>query len=352
MTKGKRQLRIGINGLGRIGRAIFRIIAERQCFKVVAINDINPDPHNMAYLLKYDSTYGRFGRNVDVKDGNINFDGYSIKVYHKDAICAVPWSDMGVDIVIDASGVHDNVLAAKKLIKKGIPKVLITHAPDEVDFHLILGVNESSYDKDKHHVLAASICDAIAVAPVLKILDENFGIQHGFLTTLHPWLPYQNIMDGPSKSWSHPDKTYHLYVLGRASVNSLIPKPTTAMVATAKVLPHLDGMIKCFSYRVPCSIVGSADISIELKKKIKLDEVIKAFKDYEAAQRWDTIHNTWEQLVSCDYARSPYAAIVDHRWTDVIGDKMLKLVLWYDNEWGYSSQVVNQAMFIGQYMQK
>lgn len=350
--KDKRKIRIGINGLGRIGRAVFRINAEKKLFDIVAINDINPDVNNLAYLLKYDSIYGRFKERLEVQDENIIFDDHLIGVSHEEDIRNVPWAELGIDLVIDASGVYNNVLAAKDLIERGVPKVLITHAPDEVDLHLVLGVNEEVYDHNQHHVVSSSICDAVAIAPVLKVLDDNFGVQNGFLTTLHPWLSYQNLMDGPSQSWSLPGKIYHHYVLGRASTHSLIPKSTTAMAATVKIMPHLAGTIKCFSYRVPVPVVGSADLSIELAKNVKLDEVKAVFKDFEEKQRWDVFHNLKEPLVSCDFLGSSYSATIDHRWTSLSGKKLLKIVLWYDNEWGYSSRVVDVANYIGQKIER
>ena len=187
-------LKIGINGFGRIGRAIFRINMKKRCFKVVAINDINPDSENLAYLLKYDSTYGRLEDDVRGEDSSIIINKKEkVRVYHKEHVDEVPWEKAGVDIVIDSSGIHDNVLRAPKLAKRGIKKSIITYVPDEVDKMVIMGVNHDEIDFDKDFVISSSICDASAFAPVIQVLDNEYGVDQGFLTTLHPWLQYQNL---------------------------------------------------------------------------------------------------------------------------------------------------------------
>lgn len=339
-------MRVALNGFGRIGRAIYRINHRKPFCEIVAINDINPDPNNMAYLLRYDSTYGRFDGTVVADDLSLTVDDHKVRVFHHAKIQDVPWEQLEVDVIIDASGVHDNVLAAPSLISRGVKKVVITHSPPEVDHTLVIGANEDSYRPDRHHVVSSSICDAVAVAPVLKQLQDKVGIQTGFLTTLHPWLAYQNLLDGPSISWATPGALYPHYAIGRASPGSLIPKPTTAIEATLRVLPELSGSMQCMSFRVPTQTVGVANLYLTLNRSTTLEEVIKVFESAEAKQKWPIIHNTREPLVSVDMAGTEYSAVVDHRWTSMTDDKHLYLVLWYDNEWAYSRRVTDVARFI------
>ncbi len=345
------KIRIGINGFGRIGRAIFRNNIEKKYFTVVAINDINPDIKNIAYTLNFDTLYDRLEQIFSVEeDYLVSGSGDKIKVTHQPSIDLVDWEAYDVDYVIDASGIYKNVLASQNLIKrKAAKKVFITHSPNSVDFTMVLGANESNLDVETQHVISTSICDATAIAPVLKAIVNNFGIDHGYATTLHPWLGYQNLLDGPASSWSMPGEIYHHFALGRSSIGNMIPKPTTAITATCKVLVDegiTEQKIGSFSYRTPTAIVGSADITLSLNKSVTAKDVIALFEEMEQSQTWKIIHNNWEPLVSLDFKKSPFSAIVDHRWTDVIGGKMLKLVLWYDNEWGYSGRVLDQVKFV------
>jgi glyceraldehyde 3-phosphate dehydrogenase len=203
----------------------------------------------------------------------------------------------------------------------------------------------------KHHVIASSICDATAIAPVVKLVKERFGVRCGYITTLHPWLNYQNLMDGPASSWSVPGEIYHHYALGRSVIGNLIPKPTSAVQATCRVLEDVtEEMIGSFSYRTPTAIVGSADITLVTERQVDRCQLRELFCEYEKAQRWNVVHSNVEPLVSLDFKRSDYSAVVDARWTDVIGDGMVKLVLWYDNEWGYASRVVDQISYLSEQM--
>ena len=342
-------IKIGINGLGRIGRAIFRVNQVKKFFDVVVINDINPDIDNIAYTLNYDTLYGRQDHIFKSKvNCLINEKGDSIAVHNQHHIYDVDWGKYDVDYIIDASGVLDNVEHARNLIEKDIIKrVFVTHSPENVDFTMVLGANEEKLNINKHKVISSSICDATALGPVLNTINKNFGIEGGYVTTLHPWLNYQNLMDGPSTSWSVPGEIYHHYALGRSVNGNMIPKPTSAIEATCKVTQGLtEKMIGSFSYRTPTAIVGSADITLNLKTKIDKSEIIAKFEEIEKKQSIKVIHNNISPLVSLDFLQSEYSAIIDHRWTNLIDGKLLKLVLWYDNEWGYSSRVVDQINFV------
>lgn len=338
-------MKVGINGFGRIGRSIYRIIKEQNLFDIAVINDINPEAKNMAYLLKYDSEYGRLPRKIYAEDDNIIDDGDKVKVFHKEKIEEVSWGSYDIDLVFDCSGVHRNVLNANKLLKE-VKKVIITHSPDEVDKTIILGVNEDKYNPDKDNIISSSICDAVALSPTLKIMNKEIGVESGHLTTLHPWLQYQNLLDGPSESWAHTGELYFHYPIGRASTRSLIPKPTTAIEATIKVLPEMKGKMKCMSYRVPVPSVGAANIYLELERKSTKEEVREIFENYRKTQKFDTIHISDDPLVSIDYLGSKYAVNIDGRWIDIAGGKHLYLALWYDNEYGYSYQSVSLAKYI------
>jgi glyceraldehyde 3-phosphate dehydrogenase len=254
----------------------------------------------------------------------------------------------GLDIIIDSSGVKSNVLLAQKLITKSeVKKIIITHSPDEVDFTMVLGGNELNYNSEMHHLISSSICDATAIVPVLKLINDKYGIETGYITTLHPWLNYQKLLDGPSSSWSVPGSIYHHYALGRSSIGNMIPKPTSALDATFKILPELEKKIGSFSYRTPTSIIGSADITLNLKSNLdSKDLIIDDFKRFESNQKLKIIKNSFDPLVSLDYLKSDYSVHIDHRWTEIVSSRLLKLVLWYDNEWGYTSKVIDQAKFI------
>lgn len=339
---------IGINGFGRIGRAIFRIAQKNELFEIAVINDINPDNNNMAYQLKYDSIYGRLDEEVKATKDGINYNSGIIKVFHEKEIDKVPWEKHGVEIVIDASGIKDNVINARQLKSRGIKQVIVTHSPEEklLDKSIILGVNEKEIDIKKDFIISSSICDANALAPVAKILDDTYGIDHGFITTLHPWLSYQNLLDGPSTSWSMPGEVFTHYPLGRASTFSILPKPTSTVDATCKVLKSLKGKFDSFSYRVPTAVVSSSDISVKLNKKVSVEEIQKLFAKKEKEQKYNVLHNNYEPLVSIDFKGFEYGVIVDQRWTAVNDGDYVRMILWYDNEWGYSSRVVELTCYL------
>lgn len=344
----QRKLRIGINGLGRIGRQLFKLASNEEDIQIVGINEINPDINNWAYMLNFDSIYGKSENKVKAINNNLVINKNKIRTSSCSSIKDIPIEEWDIDILVDCTGILENVINSKYLIKnKKTKKILITHSPEEVDFTMILGVNENQYNDKKHNIVASSICDATAIAPVTKIVNDLFNIENGFVTTLHPWLSYQNLMDGPSSSWSVPGKVYHHYALGRSAISGLIPKPTSAMDAVFKVLPQLNSSkIGSFSYRTPTQIVGSADITYYLEKKVSKSTLLDIFYEYEESQKYPILKITDEPLISNDYIGEKYSAILDLRWFEVIDNKLIKLVLWYDNELGYSYNVMNQLKFI------
>jgi glyceraldehyde 3-phosphate dehydrogenase len=342
-----RKIRIGINGFGRIGRAFARINLKYGIYDIVLINDIDPDINNIAYLLKYDSTYGKLQNDkISVEDQYILVNKERIKFTSHANVADVDWNNHGVDVIIDSSGVLQNVLMAKELVKSSVKKVLVTHSPKEnIDFTFMYGVNDHLYKKSKHHVVSTSICDANAVAPFFRLIDESFGIELAEVTTLHPWLSYQNLLDGGIKSISSPGHYWSDYALGRSSIGGLIPKQTTLVSALEKVLPDLSSSVHAMSFRTPTAIVAAADGVFLLKKETTIEDIKNIISKYEIAFP-GVLQLDGRSLISTDYLANENAAIIDERWLSLNGGKMLKFVLWYDNEWGYTKRVYDSIKHI------
>ncbi len=343
-------VRVGINGLGRIGRAVLRQAVASDDLQVVAVNDINPDINNLAYLIKYDSTYGRLGQPVVVEDDSIRIgDRPAVRVFRRRSIDAVAWGEHGVDIVIDASGVEANLVAGRRLKTQGVRYCLVTNSPSEesVDRTVIIGTNHQEIVPGDDFLIASSICDANAIVPAAGVLEREWGIDHGFVTTLHPWLNYQNLLDGAPMSYATPGSVHTAYELGRASTLSLIPKTTSAITASCKVLKSLQDKFLSISYRVPSMIVSSCDISVKLTRSTTIEDIREAFLEEQRRQAWNIIWNNTEPLVSVDFAGSDYSCIVDHRWLMLNEQNYLKVILWYDNEWAYSARVIDLARYLG-----
>ena len=345
------KIKVGINGLGRIGRHLFKMCIDDPLIEIVGINELNPDLDNWAYTLNYDSIYGQSKHKCEIKNKKIICNKESIFTSMCKDITKVKWNDWGAEIIIDASGVLENTLKSRKIIKnKFAKKIIFTYSPKNIDFIMVLGVNEHQYDPKKHDLIGASICDATAIAPVSKIIDSLYKVRLGYVTTLHPWLSYQNLMDGPSSCWSVPGEIYHHYALGRSAIGNMIPKPTSAIDAVFKVLPSLTKNIGSFSYRTPTQIIASADISFLVDRSTNKNELIKSLKKFQSSQVYPILKFTNKPLVSMDYIGEKFSAIVDERWIDVINSELIKIVLWYDNEFGYSCNVINQIKYIHSFM--
>ena len=343
-------MKIGINGLGRIGRAIYRRCLEMDDIDICIVNEVNPDIGNIAYTLNYDTIYGPLRNPVIVAGTNLVAEREGkIAVTNYPKISDVPWNDYDVDYVIESTGLKSNVGDSHVLINKNVcRRVFVTHAPSEnVDFTMVLGCNEKQLDIQNHKVIATSICDATAIAPIMELLDQKIGIMAGHVTTLHPWLSYQNLMDGSSSSWSVPGGIYHHYALGRSVVGNLIPKPTSAITATTQVLSRIkEASIGSFSYRTPTAIVGSADLTLSLAQDASIDDINNILNEFRNSQKWDIIQIMADPLVSLDFVNNRHSAVVDSRWTSVVGSNLLKMVLWYDNEAGYSMRVLDQIKHV------
>lgn len=342
-----KRLKIGINGFGRIGRAVFRLNQKYDVFDVVAINDLNPDIANLAYLLRYDSVHGAFPDPVAVQDDKLLVREQAIAVHCCPRIQDVPWREHGVDVLIDASGSRESAAAAAGLVGT-IGHYIRTHAASDAApmKTLVFGVNQDTFDPHADRLLSASICDTIALAPLIRLLEDRYGIESGFLTTLHPWLAEQRLLDGHADSSRVPDGMDSHYALGRSAVNNLIPKSTTAVAAADLIFPGLSDKIDAFSYRVPTSIVSSAVLKLTLAQTADQAELIEMFYRAEREQGWKVIANGVEPKVSCDYGGSEFSVAIDHRWTVLKNGRNLRLVYWYDNEWGYSARVLDLVRLI------
>ena len=335
-------LRVGINGFGRIGRAVTRILLARRRHRVVHVNDLNPDVQNLAYLMKYDTTYGRLPDAIAADGDAISIGEQRLRVTHTAELAEVDWSGSGVDVVVEATGTSRNEHQAPAVVERVRGGVLVTHACPSADYTLVFGATERGFDPARHKVVSTSICDAIAAAPVLRALYDAFGLEYGFITTLHPWLSYQNLMDGPARSQAYPGATYSHYPLGRASVGALIPKPTTVVAACERIVPEVAGLLKCMSYRVPTPCVSSADLSLQLARPATEEAVLEVFRALQASQRGrQVVRITDEPLISVDYLGDEHSCIIDTRWLMLNRGRQLKVVLWYDNEWGYASRVAD-----------
>lgn len=339
-----RKIRIGLNGFGRIGRAIFRANTARKLFDVVAINDLNDDIDNLAYLMKYDSIHGILPDSIIPREEDILFNESPIRVFSESKMADVPWNETGVNVVVGCTGNLDNVANAKKCLGNTVQKVVFSDSPAEnIDMTFVLGVNEDLYDPDKHDVIACSICDVVGSAPAIKKIHEKFEIVSGFMTSLHPWLNYQNIMDSQPNSPAFMDKPWTHHAIGRASIGSLIPKNTSLVHALERVLPELRGRLEGMSFRIPTDVVATALSTFKLGKVTTTDEV-KEFLQSAQTKPW--LGYTEEPLVSVDYKHNETSCMVDGKWIEVIDKRLLRLITWYDNEWGYSMRALDIIKYV------
>lgn len=338
-----KHIRVGINGFGRIGRCIARQLQSEPASKLVAVNDLAESIDNFIYLYNYDSTYGRAPVFAERADGAgvFRIGGQEVRFSSHARVADVPWEEAGVDIVVDATGVHDNVLGARELTDSGrARKAIVTHSPDSgVDRYIIMGVNDGDYDPARDHVVSTTICDANAVAHALKALDERFGIVRGFVTTLHPWLSYQNLVDGPVTWQAIPGSYWKDFSLGRSSVNTLIPKNTTVVTALRPVLPHIQARLSGFSFRTPTQIVCAADLTIQIAQPTTAEALLRWLEERFAGSPYVLVSH--DARVGMDFTAETWSAAIDARWVQVLDGTLVKLVLWYDNEWAYSARVVD-----------
>jgi len=332
-------IRAAINGFGRIGRNVLRSAkqAGNTDIDFVAVNDLT-SPETLAHLLKYDSVHGRYPGSVEVSDDGLIVDGDEIKVFSERDPAALPWSDLGVDVVIESTGIFRDHAGASKHIEAGARKVIISAPGKNEDITIVLGVNQRNYDPANHHIISNASCTTNCLAPVVKVLSDEFGFRHGLMTTIHAYTNDQRILDLP-----HSDLRR-----ARAAAMSMIPTTTGAAKATGLVLPEVQGRIDGMAIRVPTADVSIVDLVAELEKDVTEDEVNAAFQAAADGPMAGVLGISHEPLVSIDYTSDPRSSTVDALSTAVMDGRMVKVLSWYDNEWGYSSRVVDLVGFIGE----
>lgn len=329
--------KVGINGFGRIGRLVFRAILETPELEVAAINDIT-DAQTLAHLLKYDSVHGRLAHSVEAKDDTLIVNGKTVKVYAERDPGNIPWKNHNIEYVVESTGLFVAKEKAELHITKGGAKKVIISAPAKnEDVTIVMGVNEDKYDHANHHVISNASCTTNCLAPVAKIINDKFGIEKGLMTTIHAYTSDQRIQDSPHKDLRR----------ARAGAVSMIPTSTGAAKAISLVIPELKGKLDGFAIRVPTVNVSVVDLVCTVSKATTAEEVNAAIKEASTSQRLNGILGyTEEPLVSIDFTTDPRSSIFDAPTTKVIDGNLVKVLSWYDNEWGYASRVRDLILFI------
>ncbi len=333
-------VKVGINGFGRIGRQVLKALLERYPDKVelVAVNDIT-DTKTLAHLFKYDSNYGTYKGDVKYTDKSIIIDGKEIRVFAEKDPANLPWKDLGVDVVIESTGLFTDADKTKVHITSGGAKKVIISAPAKgEDITIVMGVNEEKYDPSKHHIISNASCTTNSLAPVAKVLLDNFGIEKGLMTTVHSYTNDQRILDLPHKDLRR----------ARAAALNIIPTSTGAAKAIGRVIPELDGKMHGVALRVPTPTVSVTDLVCVLQKDVTVEEVNDAFRKAAEGRMKGILGVTDEELVSMDFKGTTYSTVVDLPSTIVIGKNMVKVFAWYDNEWGYACRLADLTGYVAE----
>ena len=331
-------IKIGINGFGRIGRNAYRAALEHsgfgKDFDIVAVNDIAPID-SLAYMLKWDSVYGKLNKEVKVDGTSINVGGRKLEITQVKDPGEIPWRRLGVDVVVESTGLFTEKDKAAKHLAAGARKVLISAPGKDVDVTLVLGVNMEMYDKAKHNVISMASCTTGSLAPPAKVLNDNFGIEKGMMTTVHAYTGDQKLIDMPHKDFRR----------GRAAALSIIPTSTGAAKAIGEVIPALKGKMNGLALRVPTPFGSITDLTFMTKQEVTAEEINKALKGAADGKMKGILDYTAEPIVSTDVVGNPHSAVIDSLSTMVIGGKgnLAKILSWYDNEWGYSNRIVEMA---------
>jgi glyceraldehyde 3-phosphate dehydrogenase len=320
-------VKVGINGFGRIGRNIFRAALGDPAIEIVAVNDIT-DSKTLAYLLKYDSILGNLPNKVTHTDDTIAVDGKSFKVFRVKDPVALDWASVGADIVVESTGLFTAGADARKHIRGPVKKVIISAPATDPDFTIVLGVNDKAYDASKHHVVSNASCTTNCLAPVAKVIQDNFGIVVGTMTTIHSYTNDQKLLDLPHKDLRR----------ARAAAVSMIPTSTGAAKALHLVIPELKGKLDGYAMRVPTPNVSVVDLTVITEKPVTVEAVNAALKKAAEGPMKGILAYSEEELVSIDFKGNPNSSIVDAGYTRVVGNNCVKVLAWYDNEWGYSSR--------------
>ncbi|MHB9862629.1 type I glyceraldehyde-3-phosphate dehydrogenase [Streptomyces sp. YIM S03343] len=330
-------IRVGINGFGRIGRNYFRALLEQGAdIEIVAVNDLG-DTATTAHLLKYDTILGRLKQEVSHTEDTITVGGHTIKVLSERDPADIPWGELGVDIVIESTGIFTKGADAAKHIAGGAKKVLISAPAKDEDITIVMGVNQDKYDAANHHVISNASCTTNCVAPMAKVLDENFGIVRGLMTTVHAYTNDQRILDFPHKDLRR----------ARAAAENIIPTTTGAAKATALVLPQLKGKLDGMAMRVPVPTGSATDLVLELGREVTKEEINAAFQKAAEGELKGILDYTEDPIVSSDIVSAPASCTFDASLTMVQDGKNVKILGWYDNEWGYSNRLVDLTVFVG-----
>src|SRR4051812_17860397 len=325
-------VRVGINGFGRIGRNVFRAAHEAGAdIEWVAVNDLT-DAATLAHLTKYDSVYGPFPGEVEATADGLRVDGAEVRVLAERDPAALPWGDLGVDVVIESTGFFTKRADAAKHLEAGAKKVIISAPATEPDVTVVLGVNFDQYDKDAHHVISNASCTTNCLAPVAKVLNDAIGIKHGLMTTIHAYTQDQNLQDAPHKDLRR----------ARAAAINLVPTSTGAAKAVGLVLPELNGKLHGFAVRAPIPTGSMVDLTFEAQRETSVQEINDLFKGKaDTGDLAGILQYTEDPLVSSDIVTNPYSSIFDSGLTAVIDGTLVKVVAWYDNEWGYSNRLAD-----------
>jgi glyceraldehyde 3-phosphate dehydrogenase len=330
-------MKVAINGFGRIGRNFFRAAKRNNAgFDMVAVNDLT-DADTLAHLLKYDSVHGRYAGSVEVVDGDLIVDGDRFKVFAERDPGALPWGDLGVDVVIESTGIFRSHETASKHREAGAEWVLISAPSKDPDISLVLGVNDASFDPSVHKIISNASCTTNCIAPMAKVLDESFGIERGMFTTVHAYTNDQRILDLQHKDLRR----------ARSAAANIIPTATGAASAIGKVLPSLDGKLQAMAMRVPVQDGSITDLVATLGRDVSRDEVNGAFRAAAEGPLKGILRYTEDPIVSSDIVGDPHSCIYDATAAIVPGDNMVKVLGWYDNEWGYSSRLVDLVARLG-----
>lgn len=328
-------IRVGINGFGRIGRNLYRAAFQDPALEFVVVNDIT-DAKTLAHLLKYDSILGKLNAHVEAKDDAIIANGKAIKVLAERDPARLPWKELGVEYVVESTGRFTDRESASKHLEAGAKKVIISAPAKGPDITIVLGVNEQTYDPQKHHVISNASCTTNCIAPVAKVVHEHFRIKHGFMTTIHSYTNDQQLLDLPHKDLRR----------ARAAALSQIPTTTGAAKAVGLVLPELQGRLHGIAIRVPTANVSLVDFVAEVERVTSEEELNQAFKKASEQELKGILEYTEELLVSIDFVHNPHSAIVDGPSTGVIDSTLVKVLAWYDNEWGYSCRLRDLIKFM------
>ena len=331
-------VKIGINGFGRIGKLSMQAALEKEGVEVVAVNDPFVTADYMAYMIKYDTVHGRFTGTIEEKDGHLVVDGKEIKVFNEKEPQNIPWGELGVEYVLECSGVFKTIEQASEHIKAGAKKVIIS-APSKDAPMFVMGVNHTQYDPSMNVISNAS-CTTNCLAPLAKVINDNFGIKEGLMTTIHSITATQKTVDGASKKdWRG----------GRAAAHNIIPSSTGAAKAVGKVIPELNGKLTGMAFRVPTPDSSVVDLTCNLEKPTTYEEICKVMKQASENEFKGIIEYVDEDVVSSDFIHDPHTSIFDSKAGIMLTDTFVKLVAWYDNEWGYSNKLVDLAVYISQF---